>query len=66
MRSSYGGDSHHDLAVGSRGDASVAGSDLTQDVEDGVAAVVVEDSPEPPHTLAPPAAAAAQAVGVSA
>lgn len=55
---SYGRDPHDHLTVGAGGEACFAGPDLTQDVQDGVAAVVVEDSPEPPNALIPPAVAA--------
>lgn len=63
--SSYSRDPHDHLAVGVGGEAGFAGPDLTQDVQDGVAAVVVEDSPEPPNALIPPAATA-QAVRIGA
>ncbi len=43
--SSYGRDPHHHLAVGGGAEPRVAGPQLAEDVEDGVAAVVVEDSP---------------------
>lgn len=56
--SSYSRDPHDHLAVGVGGEACFAGPDLTQDVQDGVAAVVVEDSPEPSYALIPPPAAA--------
>lgn len=42
---SYGRDAHHHLAVGGGPEPRVAGPQLAEDVEDGVAAVVVEDSP---------------------
>lgn len=45
---SYGGDSHHHLAVGGGAEPGVVGPQLAQDVQDGVATVVVENSPEPP------------------
>lgn len=41
---SYGRDPHHHLAVGGGSEPRVAGPQLAEDVEDGVAAVVVEDS----------------------
>lgn len=63
--SSYSRDPHDHLPVGAGGEACFAGPDLTQDVQDGVAAVVVEDSPEPPNAPIPPAAAA-QAVRIGA
>lgn len=62
---SYGCDPHDHLAVGVGGEACLSGPDLTQDVQDGVAAVVVEDSPEPPNALIP-SAATAQAVRIGA
>lgn len=62
---SYSRDPHDHLAVGVRGEARITGPDLTQDVQDGVAAVVVEHSPEPPNALVPPAVAA-QAVRIGA
>lgn len=42
---SYGRDPHHHLAVGGGPEPRVTGPQLAEDVEDGVAAVVVEDSP---------------------
>lgn len=42
---SYGRDPHDHLAVGGGAEPRVAGPQLTEDVEDGVSAVVVEDSP---------------------
>lgn len=42
---SYGRDPHDHLAVGCGAEPRVAGPQLTEDVEDGVSAVVVEDSP---------------------
>lgn len=42
---SYGRDPHDHLAVGGGPEPRVAGPQLAEDVEDGVAAVVVEDSP---------------------
>lgn len=42
---SYGRYPHHHLAVGGSAEPCVAGPQLAEDVEDGVAAVVVEDSP---------------------
>lgn len=63
--SSYSRDPHDHLAVGVGGEACFAGPHLTQDVQDGVAAVVVEDSPEPPNALISPAPAA-QAVRIGA
>ena len=48
---SYGGDSHHHLAIRRGADAVVVGPQLAQDVQDGVATVVVENSP---YSLAPP------------
>lgn len=56
--SSYSRDPHDHLAVGVGGEACFTGPDLAQDMQDGVAAVVVEDSPEPPNALIPPAATA--------
>lgn len=61
----YSRDPHDHLTVGVGGEACLAGPDLTQDVQDGVAAVVVEDSPEPPNALIPPPATA-QAVRIGA
>lgn len=42
---SYSGDPHHHLPVGGGPEAGVAGPQLAEDVQDGVATVVVEDSP---------------------
>lgn len=49
---SYGGDPHDHLAVGCGSDARVTGPQLAEDVQNGVATVVVENSP---NTLACPA-----------
>lgn len=58
---SYGGDPHHHLAVGGGADPRVVGPQLAQDVQDGVAAVVVENSPEPATVLPAHSAAGAAA-----
>lgn len=43
ISSSHGGDPHHHLPVGGA-DPRVVGPQLAQDVEDGVATVVVQNS----------------------
>lgn len=44
QRRSYGGDPHHHLAVGSGTNPRVVGPQLTEDVQDGVSTVVVQNS----------------------
>ena len=66
---SHGGDPHHHLAAGGCAEPWVVGPQLAQDVQDGVATVLVQNSPEPSAPVARPHArparppATAQAVG---